>query len=106
MKEMTDHQQSRNQQALDAKSIAGILLREIKALRETLATLKAENEMLREALKDAEVTQGELLAALKGMEKWASSIHDGYPPSTASIAAAPYREAARAAIAKATGGEQ
>jgi hypothetical protein len=45
----------------------------------------------------------ELLAALEGMEKWASSIHDGYPPSTASIAAAPYREAARAAIAKATG---
>jgi hypothetical protein len=45
----------------------------------------------------------ELLAALKGMEKWASSIYDGYPPSTASIAAAPYREAARAAIAKATG---
>lgn len=45
----------------------------------------------------------ELLAALEGMEKWASSIYDGYPPSTASIAAAPYREAARAAIAKATG---
>jgi hypothetical protein len=46
----------------------------------------------------------ELLAALEGMEKWASSIHDGYPPSTASIAAAPYREAARAAIAKVKGG--
>ena len=46
----------------------------------------------------------ELLAALEGMEKWASSIHDGYPPSTASIAAAPYREAARAAIARVKGG--
>ena len=44
-----------------------------------------------------------LLAALEGMEKWASSIHDGYPPSTASIAAAPYREAARAAIASVKG---
>lgn len=46
------------------------------------------------------------MEALEGMEKWASSIYDGYPPSTASIAAAPYREAARAAIAKATRGEQ
>lgn len=45
----------------------------------------------------------ELLAALEGMEKWASSIYDGYPPSTASIAAAPYREAARAAIASVKG---
>ena len=51
-----------------------------------LKALQAENE--------------KLLEALKGMEKWASSIYDGHPPSTASIAAAPYREAARAAIAK------
>lgn len=29
-------------------------------LRETLATLKAENEKLREALKDTEVKQGEV----------------------------------------------
>ena len=48
----------------------------------------------------------ELLAALEEMEKWASSLHDGYPPSTASIAAAASREAARAAIAKATGEQQ
>jgi len=33
---------------------------EIEALRETLEALKAENEMLREALKDAEVKQGEV----------------------------------------------
>ena len=44
-----------------------------------------------------------VLVALEGMEKCASSIHDGYPPSTASIAAAPYREAARAAIASVKG---
>lgn len=59
-------------------------------------TLQAERDALladRDRLKEA----------LEGMEKWASSIYDGYPPSTASIAAAPYREAARAAIAKATG---
>jgi hypothetical protein len=60
------------------------------------AALLAEREALA-----AEVER--LREALEGMEKWASSIYDGYPPSTASIAAAPYREAARAAIAKATG---
>lgn len=71
----------------------------IRALLAERDALLAERDALREALKDAEVKQGELLAALEGMEKWASSIYDGYPPSTASIAAAPYREAARAAIA-------
>jgi cell shape-determining protein MreC len=33
---------------------------EIEALRESLAALKADNEKLREALKDAEVKQGEV----------------------------------------------
>jgi hypothetical protein len=66
---------------------------------------RSDPEQMAEALADACLIAAapELLAALEGMEKWASSIHDGYPPSTASIAAAPYREAARAAIAKATG---
>lgn len=66
---------------------------------------RSDPEQTAEALANARLIAAapELLAALEGMEKWASSIHDGYPPSTASIAAAPYREAARAAIAKATG---
>lgn len=65
----------------------------------------SDPEQMAEALANARLIAAapELLAALEGMEKLASSIHDGYPPSTASIAAAPYREAARAAIAKATG---
>jgi cell division septum initiation protein DivIVA len=63
-------------------------------------------EAFAEHIDRLEKQRDELLAALEGMEKWASSIHDGYPPSTASIAAAPYREAARAAIAKATGEEK
>lgn len=63
-----------------------------EALREMEGREQRNEALLRQALE-----------ALEGMEKWASSIYDGYPPSTASIAAAPYREAARAAIAKATG---
>lgn len=70
-----------------------------------IAPLQAEIEALRGTLANARLIAAapELLAALEGMEKWASSIHDGYPPSTASIAAAPYREAARAAIASVKG---
>lgn len=45
----------------------------------------------------------DLLAALKGMERWAAEVFDGYPPSTASRYADTFREAARAAIAKAEG---
>lgn len=72
---------------------------------ETVAYVTAYNTMTPRQKANARLIAAapELLAALEGMEKWASSIHDGYPPSTASIAAAPYREAARAAIAKATG---
>jgi len=72
---------------------------------ETVAYVTAYNTMTPRQKANASLISAapELLAALEGMEKWASSIHDGYPPSTASIAAAPYREAARAAIAKATG---
>lgn len=72
---------------------------------ETVAYVTAYNTMTPRQKANASLISAapELLAALEGMEKWASSIHDGYPPSTASIAAAPYREAARAAIAEATG---
>ncbi len=54
---------------------------------------------LREQIERDEALLRQALEALEGMEKWASSIYDGYPPSTASIAAAPYRAAASAAIA-------
>jgi len=75
---------------------------------ETVAYVTAYNNMTPRQKANALLIAAapELLAALEGMEKWASNIYDGYPPSTASIAAAPYREAARAAIAKATGGKQ
>lgn len=63
----------------------------------------AEIEVPRAGVERDKALLRQVLDALEGMEKWASSIYDGYPPSTASIAAAPYREAARAAIAKATG---
>lgn len=37
--------------------------------------------------------------ALAGMEKWASKVHDGYPATTASVYAEPFRKAAQKAIA-------
>ena len=89
----------------DAAFIAACDPDTIRELIDERDALKTENEKLREALTNARLIAAapELLAALEGMEKWASSIHDGYPPSTASIAAAPYREAARAAIASVKG---
>ncbi len=45
----------------------------------------------------------DLLKALQDMEKWASSIYDGLPASTASNHAKKFLVAARSAIAKSTG---
>lgn len=65
-------------------------------------------DQLLEAMANARLIAAapELLEALQGMERWAAEIYDGYPASTASEHAKPFREAARKALAKATGEQQ